>query len=157
MLGLLGLLDLLGPQEFNCVVSAAGAVAAARSFASSEARVASPASRVATSSAYGLADAANAANEHALARRVLLVIAATLALAATTAGTAAGLREVGPRDALASASAATMGAMSANAGVKGEFALAGFEITMQGAVGGAVRYEFARKGASGGAGEVESY
>ena len=33
----------------------------------------------------------------------------------------------------------------------------GFEITMQGAVGGAVRYEFARKGASGGAGEVESY
>ena len=58
--------------------------------------------------AYGLADnAANAANGHALARRVLLVIAATLALAATTAGTAAGLREVGPRDALASASAAT--------------------------------------------------
>ena len=56
--------------------------------------------------AYGLA-AANAANEHALARRVLLVIAGTLALAATTAGTAAGLREVGPRDALASASAAT--------------------------------------------------
>ena len=86
--------------------------------------------------AYGLADnAANAANGHVLARRVLLVIAATLALAATTAGTAAGLREVGPRDA----------------------ALAGFEITMQGAVGGAVRYEFARKGASGGAGEVESY
>ena len=85
--------------------------------------------------AYGLADnAANAANGHILARRVLLVIAATLALAATTAGTAAGLREVGPRD-----------------------ALAGFEITMQGAVGGAVRYEFARKGASGGAGEVESY
>ena len=58
--------------------------------------------------AYGLADnAANAANGHVLARRVLLVIAATLALAATTAGTAAGLREVGPRDALASASAAT--------------------------------------------------
>ena len=52
---------------------------------------------------------------------------------------------------------ARLGAMSANAGVKGEFALAGFEITMQGAVGGAVRYEFARKGASGGAGEVESY
>ena len=45
--------------------------------------------------------------------------------------------------------------LRANAGVKGEFALAGFEITMQGATGRAVRYEFASDRGSG-TGEAES-